>query len=257
MLPIGLAAIIFGGWIFAVVATVVLGLATWEFWRLFRQGGYAPSAPILIGAVVLIALARYAGGFRWADLLLAVSVLASMGWHLYTFEHGLPTGAVDFAIDLGGILYLGWVGSYLISLRDMEQGLWLMLLVLPAVWIADSGAYFIGRKIGKHKMAPHLSPGKSWEGYAGGILVSIPLTGLLAVLWSRWDPALAFWQGAVVGLIMASITPLGDLGESMLKRQFKVKDSSNLIPGHGGIMDRIDSWVWAAAIGYYLFSWFL
>ncbi|HEY9086927.1 MAG TPA: phosphatidate cytidylyltransferase [Anaerolineaceae bacterium] len=261
LFPVGLAFILLGSWPFTLFVALVLGVAAWEYARIFRRGigtGYHPSLVVITGGVVTLALAR---GFldRGAQMiygpaLLALLVMISMAVHVFGYQRGHANSAVDFAIDLGGIAYLGWLGSYLISLRLLEQpsGQWALLLALPAVWLADSAAYFFGRRYGKHKIAPRVSPGKSWEGYAAGILFGAPLAGLLALLYGQFDPAFTFARGALLGLLLAAITPLGDLGESLIKRQFGVKDSSNLLRGHGGVMDRIDSWVWAAAISYYV-----
>jgi len=130
--------------------------------------------------------------------------------------------------------------------------MWWTLLVLPSFWLADSGAYLIGRRFGKHRLAPRVSPGKTWEGYFGGILFGAVGAVLLALLWQLKVAEITPLKGLIIGLALAVLTPLGDLGESLFKRQFGVKDSGNVLPGHGGIMDRIDSWLWAAVIGYYL-----
>lgn len=258
ILPIGLAFIYLGSWPFTLFVGMVLGGAAWEFAQLFRKGGYHPSAPLLIAGVVALALAR---GFFDREMqmsispaLLALLVMIAMTVHVVAYQRGQDQAAVDFVIDLGGILYLGWLGSYLISLRLLERpdGMLAILLALPAVWVADSGAYYFGSHFGKHKIAPRVSPGKSWEGYIGGILSSVPAAGLLALLYSQFDPSFTFARGALLGLLLAAVTPLGDLGESLIKRQFGAKDSSHLIPGHGGLMDRIDSWIWAAAISYFI-----
>lgn len=258
ILPIGLAFIYLGSWPFTLFVGMVLGGAAWEFAQLFRKGGYHPSAPLLIAGVVALALAR---GFFDREMqmsispaLLALLVMIAMTVHVVAYQRGQDQAAVDFVIDLGGILYLGWLGSYLISLRLLERpdGMLAILLALPAVWVADSGAYYFGSRFGKHKIAPRVSPGKSWEGYIGGILSSVPAAGLLALLYSQFDPSFTFARGALLGLLLAAVTPLGDLGESLIKRQFGAKDSSHLIPGHGGLMDRIDSWIWAAAISYFI-----
>ena len=132
------------------------------------------------------------------------------------------------------------------------------ILVLAAVFLADSAAYFIGRRFGQHKLSPRLSPKKTWEGYLAGVVAGTLGAALVAYLWSLWagaDFTVTPWQGALLGLVISVITTLGDLGESMLKRQSGVKDSSNLIPGHGGVFDRIDSWLWAAPIGFYFILW--
>lgn len=261
LLPIGLAFIYLGDWPYTLFVTAVLAGAAWEFARLFRKGGYRPATALIVAGVALLALAR---GFlddtqqmMYSPALLAGLVMVSMAVHVFGYQRGHQQAATDFVIDLGGIAYLGWLGSYLISLRHLERpdGLWALLLALPAVWIADSAAYSVGRRIGRHKMAPRVSPGKSWEGYLAGIVFGAPLAGLLALFYQQFDPAFTFWRGALLGLLLAAITPLGDLGESLIKRQFGEKDSSKLIPGHGGLMDRIDSWTWAAAISYYLMLW--
>jgi phosphatidate cytidylyltransferase len=101
-------------------------------------------------------------------------------------------------------------------------------------------------------MAPRLSPKKTWEGFAGGVLTSTLSGALIGALWGLVTPALTPGRGAFLGLALGVLTPLGDLGESMIKRQFGEKDSSHLLPGHGGVFDRIDSWLWAAVIGYYM-----
>lgn len=258
LLPIGLAFIYLGSWPFTLFVSLVLGGAAWEFARMFRKGGYQPSTQLLIAGVVALALARgfadHGMQMTLGPALLALLVMVSMAVHVIAYQRGQQQAAVDFVIDMGGILYLGWLGSYLISLRLLERpdGMFAILLALPAVWAADSGAYYFGSRFGKHKIAPRVSPGKSWEGYAGGIASGVLAGGLLALLYSQFDPSFTLARGALLGLALAAITPLGDLGESLIKRQFGVKDSSHLIPGHGGLMDRIDSWIWAAAISFYI-----
>ena len=116
--------------------------------------------------------------------MLSLLILAAMTYHLVAYERGQDQSGTDFAITLSGIFYLGWIGAYLISLRDLPDGIWWVLLVLPAVWIADSGAYFIGRSFGKHKLSPRLSPKKTWEGYIGGVVTGTLGAGLLAYLWT-------------------------------------------------------------------------
>jgi phosphatidate cytidylyltransferase len=178
-----------------------------------------------------------------------------MSVQVFRFARHPKTAATDFCITLAGIFYLGWLGAFFFSLRDLPHGQWWFLVALPAVWLADAGAFLFGRKFGRHRMAPLVSPNKTWEGYIGGIITGTLLTVLLAALWQLAAPAIRIEVAAVLGLVIAMVTPLGDLGESMIKRQFGVKDSSNILPGHGGMMDRIDSWIWAAAIGYYLIMW--
>jgi phosphatidate cytidylyltransferase len=258
LLPIGLAAIFIGGWIFAAVIALIVGLAAWEYARLFQQGGYQLGTVLVVGGAVLLAVGRAWNGFESAPWILSASILAAMAYHLLAYERGRDQAGSDFAISLSGILYLGWIGAYLISLRQLPEGEWWLLVILPAVWLADMGAYFAGTRFGKHKLSPRLSPNKTWEGYLAGIPASVIGTALLAALFQIWtgpSSAITPLRGALVGLVMSVLTTFGDLGESMIKRQVGVKDSGNLLPGHGGVFDRIDSWLWGGVIGYYLVVW--
>jgi phosphatidate cytidylyltransferase len=258
LLPVGLLLIYLGGWAFAGFVALILGLAAWEFARIFKSGKFQPASWLVIGGAVILAIGRAWNGFASSDWLISLLILASMTYHLITFERGRDMAASDFAVTLSGIFYIGWLGSYLISLRNLPNGMWWVLIVLPAVWLADSGAYFVGKSIGKRKFSPRLSPKKTWEGYIGGVVVGSVGTVILASLWNLIEPGLITpVQAGLIGLILSLVTVLGDLGESMIKRQFGVKDSSNLIPGHGGAFDRIDSWIWAGVIGYYIVQWLI
>jgi phosphatidate cytidylyltransferase len=267
LLPIGLALIFIGGWAFTLMIALILGLAAREFAQLYRTGGYQPADVLVIAAAAGMAIGRGARGFETDPILIALLILAGMAYHLFAYERGRDQAATDFAITIAGGMYLGFIGSYLVSLRNLPEGLWWILLALPAVWLADSGAYFIGRAFGRHKMSKRLSPKKSWEGYIGGIVVAVIGTALLALLWQYlaglWPASLStathitVLNAAILGLVISILAPLGDLGESMIKRQFGVKDSGNLLPGHGGAFDRIDSWLWAGIISYFVIFYFL
>jgi len=259
LLPVGLAVIAWGGWLYYGLIAIILGIAAYEYVKLFQAGGLQPAGIFVIGATLFLAIQRSFSGFDNAHLSLSLLILLAMAYHLFQYERGSERAGTDFAVTLSGILYIGWLGAYLISLRRLPDGLWWLLTVLPAVWLADTGAYLVGSRFGKHKMTPRLSPKKSWEGYLGGILFSVPVTALLATLWPVWaGPGLAVTpiRAALMALVLSVLTILGDLGESMLKRQVGVKDSGNLLPGHGGVFDRIDSWLWAAVIGYYMITWY-
>ena len=258
LLPIGLVAIVAGGWYLTALVAVFMGLAAWEYAKLFRTGGLMPASFIVVAGVLLLVIGRNYDGFESSPWMLSLLILLAMTYHLVTYERGRDQAGTDFAVTLGGIFYIGWLGAYFISLRNLPEGTWWILVVLPAVWFADSGAYFIGKGIGKHRLSPRLSPKKTWEGYFGGIIVSVILTALLAALWqTRAGPesAITPLRGALVGLVMGIFPTLGDLGESMIKRQVGVKDSGNVLPGHGGAFDRVDSWLWAVVIGFYMVLW--
>lgn len=252
LVPLGVGVISLGGISYNLVIAAILGIAAWEYDRLFRQGGYFPSRIILIGGVILLALWRGFLQFQYNAAILCLLVMVTMAVHLHAYEKGRDQAAVDFSITLAGILYLGWLGSYLISLRALPDGKWWVMIGLPAIWIGDACAYFIGSRIGKHKMTTRLSPKKSWEGYAAGIIGATLGGWALAGLWRLASPGILPWYGALIGFVISVIAPLGDFGESMIKRLAGVKDSSHIIPGHGGVFDRIDSWLWACVICYYL-----
>jgi len=257
LLPVGLLAIFMGGWFFTLLITTFLALAAWEYSLMMNKGGYRPWTWLVVGSTIVISISRYIFQFQYSDLFISLIILAAITYHLVSYETGRDQAGTDFAVTLGGIFYIGWIGAYLISLREIPDGRWWFLVVLPATWLADAGAYFIGSRFGKHFFSPRISPKKTWEGYFGGIIVGTLGTLGFTLLWQLWGSGVAGWQGALIGFIMSAITTLGDLAESVFKRQVGVKDSGNLLPGHGGFFDRIDSWIWAAVIGYYLiiFLW--
>ena len=258
LLPIGLAIIVLGGWVYSAAITAILAIAAYEYVKLFNAGGWKPSGVLVLAATLAFAIQRASMGFQAADITLSLFVLLALAYHLVDYERGREQAGTDFAVTLSGALYVGWIGAFLISLRMLPDGLWWILIILPAVWLADSGAYLVGRSFGRHKMTPRLSPKKSWEGYLAGILVSVPGTALLAWLLGNWTGTASLitpGRAALLALVLSSLTILGDLGESMIKRQVGVKDSGNLLPGHGGVFDRIDSWLWGAVLGYYLITW--
>lgn len=261
MAAIGLPAIIFGGVFYFLAITIFLVGGAWEFVRLYRAVQLEPHEIVTVGGVLVIATARFF--FAEAAVpLFVVSVLLAMTVHLIAFERGRNQAGIDFAVTVAGLVYLGWIGSYLLDLRQLPQGLWWWLLVLPIVWAGDTGAYSIGSVYGKHKMTPRLSPKKSWEGYFAGVFTAVIVGAFFAYAFSSEGPRplsglIDPLGGGLLGLFIGALTPLGDLGESMLKRQSGTKDSSNVFPGHGGFLDRIDAWIWGAAIGYFIIQFFI
>ena len=259
LLPIGITFIVLGGIYFSLLITFILALAAWEYTRLMRAGDLQPALFLVVAGTMLLALGRAWNGFESAPWIISLLILASMTYHLVAFERGRDQSATDLGVTLAGALYIGWIGAYLISLRNLPDGMWWVLLALPAVWLADSGAYLIGSRWGRHKMSPRLSPKKSWEGYFGGILLGTLGGALLGYIFQTWlgaGVAITPLRGLLLGLVLSILPTLGDLGESMIKRQVGVKDSGNLLPGHGGAFDRIDSWLWAGVISYYIIAWF-
>jgi phosphatidate cytidylyltransferase len=254
---IGIPAIILGGVYYFVLITFFLGVAAWEYGHMFSKVDFKVPEALLIGCVVLIAAVR---GFfpNFAAAVLTLSILAAMTWHLFDYERGRDRAASDFAVSAAGIVYMGWIGAYLVDLRNMPGGLWWLLTVLPTVWLVDMAGYFVGSRFGKHHLSPRLSPKKTWEGYWAGVFFGTLSAVGFVLIWHRLGgPAVTWWQGAALGAALSTLTLLGDLGESMFKRQAGVKDASNFFPGHGGVLDRIDSWLWGAVLGYLIITWFL
>jgi phosphatidate cytidylyltransferase len=150
--------------------------------------------------------------------------------------------------SLFGVIFVGWGLSHLVLLRSLDGGQWHILYLCAVIWVGDSIAMYVGKSLGWHKMAPTISPGKTWEGAAGCIFGCL----LAAVLGIRFlMPQLALWQGLVLGLVISLAAQVSDLSESLIKRYAGVKDSSGLIPGHGGLLDRLDSVLFAAPVFLY------
>lgn len=244
-----------GGWPFTLFVAAVMAVAAWEYWRMFTRGGYQPSLVVLLVFVLSAALMRQWFGLAHFDLWLGALVLAAMLIHILIQQKGDQKAGSSLALTLFGAIYIGWLGSFAISIRTLEDGLLWTLLAFPVISLADSGAYIFGRLFGRHKMLPLVSPKKSWEGYIGGIVIGALGGWGLGALWHIASPALLPLHGLILGLVISVLAPFGDFGESMIKRQIGVKDSSNILPGHGGIFDRIDSSLWAAILGYYLILW--
>lgn len=256
LLPVGILAIQFGGWFYALVILVLVGLAAWEYQNLMRLSDLQPAGGLVVLGTLALILQRQMSGYESGPLLLSLIVLAGMIHHLIAFERGRDRAATDLGATLLGALYLGWIGAYLISLRNLPLGSWWTFLALSTVWAADIAAYMVGVRWGRRPLCPRLSPKKTWEGYGASIAGGVVCGAALGWLFPKMGGDLPFWGGVWIGLAMGALPTLGDLGESMIKRQAGAKDSSHLLPGHGGFFDRIDSWLWAGVISYYMIVYF-
>jgi phosphatidate cytidylyltransferase len=178
---------------------------------------------------------------------LTAILLISLAWQLFRHDSS-PTA--NWALTIAGGLYIGWGLGHLVALRQLPAGLAWVWVALIATWASDSFAYFVGRALGRHKLWPRHSPKKTWEGLFGGIAGGI--VGAVVV-------ALIFGLNWVTTLVIGAIIPIaglfGDLAISMMKREVGVKDSSNLFPGHGGFLDRIDSVLFVSMVVYYYVLW--
>ncbi|MCL5997671.1 MAG: phosphatidate cytidylyltransferase [Chloroflexi bacterium] len=228
---------------FSGLIVVVIGIATVEMIGLMRASGFQPSLVFGLAATALLFVAARFPTLPGLQVLFTLLLMIPLAWQM-RHRDGMPIA--DWAIALAGGAYLGWTGGHLASLRQLEMGLWWLVIAIGITWLADSGAYFVGRRFGRHKLAPTLSPHKTWEGYFGGIAAAI-LGGLaLGTI-----APMGILHSALAAALVGAFGTLGDLAESMFKRQASVKDSGHLIPGHGGAFDRIDSLLWAGVIVFY------
>ena len=253
LIPVAAWVVASGGPVFLLMLVVMFVIAAREYIRMFSASQRPARWLIIVGAPLLVAARAFPILLTSGGLLTAL-ILAALVWHLVDFERGAPASATDFVVSLGGILYLGWLGGFFFDIRHLPDGLWWTLMTLGALWSSDTGAYAVGRALGRRKLSPRLSPKKTWEGFAGGIVVGALCSALLAPFWQigAGPNSLVSWQtGLLIGAIVGLVGPLGDLGISMLKRQTGVKDAGDLIAGHGGVLDRIDSWLVAIPVCFY------
>jgi phosphatidate cytidylyltransferase len=235
---------------FLGVIALAAGAGVWEMSRALKQAGTeAPLIPLLAGSVLMTGLAWYAGPDALV-LGLIVTVLAALVWRAADGLAGLRRDLAAIVLTAGYVPFLINFGVLLVLPLDNRDGAWRVLCTLLAVVLSDTGGYAAGVFLGRHKMAPSISPGKTWEGF-GGSLVASALGSALLLYFLLDIPA--YW-GLLFGAVLSVVAVVGDLAESMLKRDLGVKDMSNLLPGHGGVMDRLDSILFAVPTAYFLFA---
>jgi phosphatidate cytidylyltransferase len=263
-IPIGVAVVVAGGWALAALLGAIAVAAALEFFRLVEQKGIRPlrlPGGVLAAGFVAVAALDPAGGpdaAAWAPLLL-LALLAIPTLAIWTRGiAGEPL--LSFSGTLTGALYTGALLSFALFLRHLpgNTGAWhgTALLFAPVLltWASDTAAYFVGRKWGTKKLIPSVSPGKTVQGaigaVIGAIVVAIAYSYLLATFPSYH---LALWQAVLLGVLVSVASQVGDLAESLFKRDAGVKDSGTLLPGHGGALDRFDSLLFTLPLGYYFF----
>ena len=246
--------------LFIVATALVAALASWEFLSLTREKGARPPRVAVVVAIV----ALFAATSVWTnfDLLPSTLGMLCLGLLVYcTFVSPMERVMVDATAAVFGLIYTGFTLLSIPALRALNNGPSLVVFLLCAVWAGDTAALYVGRAWGRRKLAPTISPNKSWEGslasVAASVLVAwglIALSDLLATHWnfvglSYSDGSLTYWLGLAVLVNIAA--QVGDLAESALKRSAGVKDSGTLLPGHGGILDRVDALLLAAPALWY------
>jgi phosphatidate cytidylyltransferase len=228
---------------FLGVLLAAIAVGTWEMTRAVAQRAHAPAVPLLAGGPVMAVLAWYGGADALALGLLA-TLLAMIVWRL-----GEGAAGYQRDVTVGALIavYVPFLASFAALLARSDDGDVRVLVTLLAVVLSDTGGYVTGVFFGKHPMAPSVSPKKSWEGFVGSLVWTA--AGSAVALHFLIDGA-GWWQGAIFGLAVSGASVLGDLGESLIKRDLGIKDMSNLLPGHGGLMDRLDSILLAAPTAY-------
>ena len=247
MAAVALASLLVWRPAFLAVIVAAVVAATWELTRAVRTAEVRPPLPpLLVGGTGMVVAAWFWGAGALGVGLLGTA-LGIMVWRLFA-------GPAGYQRDVGAgaliAVYVPFFGGFAALLAAADDGHWRVLVMLAIVVLTDTGGYVAGVFFGRHPMAPVISPKKSWEGLAGSLLAAAAggAVGLPLIFDVAW------WWGALAGLLIAGAAVFGDLVESMLKRDLGIKDMSNLLPGHGGLMDRLDSILFAAPAAYLLLS---
>ncbi|WP_233169032.1 phosphatidate cytidylyltransferase [Hymenobacter sp. BT523] len=253
-----LGSVWFSPWTFGLFFAAVQAVMLWEFYRMMRAGGYAPATWIGVGAGLLIfwcfwrvvAAFGYQGLLdRWDDtlfptiliLMVLPVVLVLLEVYKWSGISSVKSPFADIGITLAGLIYVSLPMSLLtvIALGGRYYDYRRIFALLFLIWASDIGAYAAGKTFGKHKMAPSISPGKTWEGWAGGFAMTLIVGWTIGYML----PDMLLTYRLVAAGVVAVFAPLGDLAESMLKRSVGVKDSGSIMPGHGGLLDRFDAFL--------------
>ncbi len=240
-----------------VTTGVVIGL--YEFYRMFKNSGYYPQTTMGIILGILVVMGFYIGSDREGivglvfspDVMVAAAFVFVLLCRLFSGRD--TNGAlVDVALTFTGVVYVAWLAAYLVLLKDWNMGgidgRDLVFFLLLVTWATDTGAYYIGSSMGRHKLYPKISPKKTVEGAVGGLMFAVGM----AVVCKYWFyHELQYFDAIALGVILGIVGQVGDLAESMIKRSARVKDSGGIIPGHGGMLDRMDSVLLNAPALYY------
>ncbi len=247
-----------GGYYYVGLIDIMILIGLWEFYRMMEAKGLRPYKTMgILSGIVLSWYVFFQQGV-YANLLLSIIFIGTMTLELARKEKGLAV--YHISVTVFGVFYVAWLGSHLILLRelphlkrlDYSMGFSFVIVAFALTWCYDTGAYFIGSWFGKRQLLPSISPGKTLEGAIGGIALSV--VGILIV--RRFlAPYLSLVQAIGLAFFASVVGQLGDLAESMIKRDVKIKDASTTIPGHGGVLDRFDSLLFTAPLLYYLLKY--
>ncbi len=248
-IPVVLAFVWLSGWWGFAVAIIAVILGVYELHNMMIHEGYHPLIWMSFALSILFLLAAMLPPQQRLILLeVGLSAALLITFPLLFIRKKLDGAMVDWSLTLAIPVYLGWPLSVFLLLRGFPGGItpgfWWVLTVFLGVWGFDSGAFFAGHFFGKHKLAPAISPAKTWEGVAGGLVISIAA----ALLLTTWPLSVPWYLAILLGIFIGIASTLGDLAESLIKRQTHVKDSGQFMPGHGGLLDRIDSLLFAVIV---------
>ena len=247
-IPVIVAAVWAGGWWLTAVVAAAAGIAVLEV-QCARHHLGSPAALLAGGLAALLPVSAKLG---FSDAAWAFALVAALPLAAVAVARDPREGVTDWLWAAGPVLYVGWLAAHFVLLRGMPDGREWVLTAVLTVWITDTGAYFIGRPLGRHKLAPRISPGKTWEGAAGGQVAGFAaVAGLVAAFGLDLGAA----PVVALGLLLPAAAQIGDLAESAVKRGLGIKDSSGLVPGHGGVLDRLDSLLFAAPVLYWYLRW--
>lgn len=255
-IPIVLACAWFGGWFAFAASTLVVLLGVYELHGMMLHNGYHPLIAISLLLSLLFLVAAMFPAQRPLLLEIGMAVALLVTFPLLFSRKNLDGAMVDWSLTLAIAIYLGWPMSLFPLIRGYQVGIsngfWWLLTLLLGTWGFDTGAFFVGHFLGRHKLAPTISPGKTWEGAFGGLVFTIAA----ALLFAMWPLGIPWYLALLLGVLLAVAATLGDLAESLIKRQTHVKDSGQIMPGHGGILDRVDSLIFGVIVVYF-FAQFL
>jgi phosphatidate cytidylyltransferase len=256
LLPLLIVVLIWGRHVsFILLLLVVNGLAQWEFLGMFSPGAdtFRRLKAIILGSVLLLSFCTTQRAGTLCNPIGPLFVLVGILFLLFLFYLIAYSHIADLSRDLMvnvlGLLYIPLLLGHFVWLRYLSDGQWWVLWLLLVIMAGDTGAFYAGRTWGKAKLYPEVSPGKTWAGVVGGTAAAV-MVGLALGRWAL--PGVRLSSLAWLALLLAVVGLLGDLFESMLKRQVQVKDTSGLLPGHGGMLDRLDSLLFAAPLVVYV-----
>ncbi len=235
---------------FTILVAICGVLAIFEFYQMVTAAKVPPLTYFGLIWTLLFILSPHFDYNLLTPLLLASAVILPLIWLLLRQQK--EEAFTSWAWTIAGILYVGWLLSYLVALRGVDAGRDWVFFALFTTFGSDTIAFFCGQALGRHKLAPHISPGKTWEGAIAGVFGAIIVSLLLVTILNL---PLSYGQAILLGLLVSIFGQLGDLTESLFKRKMGVKDSGKLLPGHGGVLDRIDSVVFASIVVYYYVIW--